>query len=80
MRKVFLFLFVSVLGISVSQQTQETPIINDVLLENVEALASVENNLPIYCEDSGSVTCPIAGEKVGAVYQGYNWEPDEETY
>ena len=40
MQKVFLILFVGVLGIWVSQQTQKTPIVDDVLLENVEALAS----------------------------------------
>ena len=33
-------MFVGVLGIWVSQQTQKTPIVDDVLLENVEALAS----------------------------------------
>lgn len=40
MQKVFLILFVGVLGIWVSQQTQKTPIVDDVLLENVDALAS----------------------------------------
>lgn len=33
-------MFVGVLGIWVSQQTQKTPIVDDVLLENVDALAS----------------------------------------
>ena len=40
MQKVFLILFVGVFGIWVSQQTQKTPIVDDVLLENVDALAS----------------------------------------
>lgn len=45
MQKVFLILFVGVLGIGVSQQTQKTPIVDDVLLENVEALANIVCNL-----------------------------------
>lgn len=80
MQKVLLILFVGVLGVCISRQTQGTPIINDVVLENVEALASTESGLPIYCEDSGGYSCPLNGEKFGFVYIGYSLEPDEETY
>lgn len=80
MKKVFLILFVGVLGIWTSLQPQETSVVEDVLLENVEALASVKNKLPIFCDDIGHVRCPITGEGAGTVYEGYNWEPDEETY
>ena len=80
MQKIFLFLFVGVLGVLISQQMQETPIVDDVLLENVEALANLENKLPTYCEDVGSVVCPITGKGTGAVYEGYSLEPDEENY
>ena len=80
MKKVFLILFVGVLGIWTSLQPQETSVVEDVLLKNVEALASAENSLPVICQDSGGFTCPINGDKYGFVYVGYNWEPDEETY
>lgn len=80
MQKVFLVLFVGVLGVFISRQTQDAPIVNDVVLENVEALASTEGGLPIYCEDSGSYSCPLNGDKFGFVYIGYSLEPDEETY
>lgn len=81
MRKVFLLLFMCALGTLIGSHVMKTStIVDGILLQNVEALASVDNNLPVFCEDSGQVTCPNAGEKVGAVYIGYNWEPDEETY
>ena len=53
MQKVFLILFVGVLGIWVSQQIQKTPIVDDVLLENVEALANGEVFDSILCRFSG---------------------------
>ena len=65
-------MFVGVLGFWVSQQTQETPIMNDVFLENVEALADMEMSGPTTCWLSGELTCPNNGEKVGEVYQGYS--------
>ena len=72
MQKVFLILFVGVLGIWVSQQIQKTPIVDDVLLENVEALANYEITLPTDCWSSGNVTCPGVGIKVEVVYEGYS--------
>ena len=80
MQKVFLILFVGVLGIYVNRQAQEAPVMNEVLLENVEALANIENTLPMSCEDSGGCTCPINGKKYAFVYEGYSLESDEETY
>ena len=45
MKKVFLVLFVVVLGIFIGSQTVNTlKVTNDVLLENVEALADIENS------------------------------------
>ena len=72
MQKFFLIFFVSVLGICFSRWTQETPNVNDVILENVEALASFENKLPMLCEGIGTVICPINGNEVAFVYQGYS--------
>lgn len=80
MRKIFLIFFVGVLGIWVSRQTQEVPMMNDVLLENVEALADIENKLPVYCRGIGTVVCPEIGQGVKLVYEGYSLDPDEETY
>lgn len=80
MQKVFLILFVGVLGVFISRQAHETPTVNDVILENVEALAGIENKLPMFCKDTGSVVCPGTGKEVRAVYEGYSLDPDEETY
>lgn len=44
MQKFFLIFFVGALGSFISQYLNETPIItNDIMLENVEALADLEN-------------------------------------
>lgn len=73
MQKVFLILFVGALGIFIGFRTMKTPTItNDLLLENVEALAEYENSLPIICDGSGSFSCPLNGEKYGYVYKGYS--------
>ena len=80
MQKSFLILFVGILGIWVSQQTKEIPTVNNVLLENVEALANPENKLPVFCTETGSVVCPGTGKGVETVYEGYSLDPDEETY
>ena len=80
MQKVFLIMFVGVLGLWIARQAQESSTINDVLLENVEALANFESTLPISCEDSGGCTCPINGKKYAFIYEGYSFVSDEETY
>lgn len=48
---------------------QET---NDLLLMNVEALASSEGDLPTYCVGKGSVDCPIKKVKVEYVMVGWS--------
>ena len=73
-------LFVGVLCFVVNRQAQKTPILNDVLLENAEALANSENVLPVNCVSTGLVICPNTGKGVGTVYEGYSLEPDEEIY
>ena len=72
MQKFFLIFFVIVLGICFSRLTQETPNVNDVILGNVEALASFENKLPVLCEGIGTVVCPNTGKGVAFVYIGYS--------
>ena len=73
MQKIFLVLFVGVLGVFIGQQVQGTPIVmNDVLLENVEALADTENSDPINCRGDGEITCPIDNRKCAFVFKGYS--------
>lgn len=84
MQKFILILFVGVLGIFVTNQTEEIPAVtNDVVLENVEALADVENsgsNMPIKCVMFGESDCPLGGVKVKYVIEGLSLGNDEETY
>ena len=53
---------------------------DDLFLRNVEALADEEFLGPTSCIYSGKYKCPINGEEVGFVYEGYGLTPDEETY
>ena len=81
MQKVFLILFVGVCGVFVERQMQGASTdMNDILLENVEALANAEIIPPTYCYGDGNYICPSNGKKCGFVYQGYSLTPDEEAY
>lgn len=51
---------------------------DDLLLMNVEALASGEGNVPIDCVGKGSVDCPGIGVKVEYVFKG--WSLDKDRY
>jgi len=72
MQKFFLILFVGILGISVCRQIQNTPNVNDVLLENVEALAQSEISEPMSCQGDGDVICPINNKNCAYVFLGYS--------
>ena len=81
MQKVFLIVCVCVLSALVAQKATEVqPVLDDVLMNNVEALAEMESEGPTDCWGSGNYTCPDYGVKVAFVYRGYCLEPDEETY
>lgn len=81
MQKVFLIVCVFGLSALVAQKATEVqPVLDNVLLNNVEALAEIESDDPIECWGSGDYICPDYGGKVGFVYKGYSLEPDEETY
>ena len=73
MQKFIFILFVSVLGVLVANQTVEkSVVINNVVLENVEALANTEVSGPIHCQGEGNVTCPISNKKFAYVLIGYS--------
>ena len=81
MQKVFFILGVCALGALVcSQSVGEQAVVKDVVLENVEALANVENRLPTSCEASGDVDCPLDDAKVLYVVESYSLDSNEETY
>lgn len=81
MRKGFLILFVAVLSSVILFRGKENLVMsNDVLLENVEALADNEGSLPMDCQMTGNVTCPRNGVKVEYVYENYSLSPNEEAY
>lgn len=75
MQKVLFVIGVFVLGAFMCCNTMNTkPMIDDLLLKNVEALADGENTAPppTVCDGTGNFTCPIFGEKVKYVVQGYS--------
>ena len=46
---------------------------DDLMLENVEALAAIEETVPLRCMGTGTVDCPLGG-KVRRVAIGYSLE------
>ena len=81
MQKFFLLVGVCGLSALVAQKARKVqPVLDNVLLKNVEALADLESDGPTRCFGNGNYTCPDNGIKVRAVYNGYSLEPDEETY
>ena len=81
MRKYLKFSVFVLLIACVFLQTKEKSIVtNELLLENVEALAYEEYEFPILCNWTGDITCPNGGEKVLDVYEMYSLDLDEETY
>lgn len=81
MQKILKFSVFVFLSVYVFLQTKEKPIVtNELLLENVEALAYEEYEFPILCNWTGDITCPNGGEKVLDVYELYSLDSDEETY
>lgn len=72
MQKFCLLLLVGFLSAYVFQKAQNTPCVNDVLLENIEALSNIESTLPIICQGSGEYSCPLNGDKYGFIYIGYS--------
>lgn len=81
MQKFLLIICVCLLGgITCWKSIASDSVADDLLLKNVEALAEWESELPTFCRFSGNYTCPIHGEQVGEVYEGYSLRTDEETY
>ena len=76
MQKLIFILIVSALAIWIGNKAKNTPIaMNDVVLENIEALVNGENGLPVICTSSGNYICPNFGENVGEIYIGYSLRP-----
>lgn len=81
MQRFLLILGVCFLGVFLFLRKESSKSVVDVLiLENVEALAAMQPTLPTYCRENGNLTCPLYGEKVGVIYEGYSIGPDEESY
>ena len=60
-------------AVSVFYAHADKQITNDLLLENVEALAAGEGT-PAYCLGIGCVDCPFINKKVYVVLSGYSLE------
>lgn len=76
-RKVFIAVTLCMAcAVSIGLNTEKKT--DSLLLMNIEALASGENNAPTTCFGSGSVDCPGMGVKVEYVMIG--WSLDEDLY
>ncbi len=50
-------------------ENSQKEVTNDLVLENVEALAGGEGEQQVLCVGSGSVVCPVTKQKVEYVFQ-----------
>lgn len=85
MQKVLWIVGVCALGTLVfGKSTKSNPVVDDLLLKNVEALADLENPEHYYesvkCLISGDSKCPNKGIKVKYIIEGLSLGEDEETY
>lgn len=62
--------FLSYLNIMCYYTKHSKERLDDLFLNNVEALATGEDNVPVHCYGSGSVDCP-SGAKVKFVISGF---------
>lgn len=74
MRKTFFTIFV-IAGVAImfGNLSNRDKLVNNLLLENVEALASGEGG-GIWCIGSGCTTCPSTGDKVAYTKEPFNLE------
>lgn len=85
MQKVLWIIGVCALGAFVSwKSAKSNPMVDELLLKNVEALADLENPDYYYesvkCLISGDSKCPNKGIKVKYIIEGLSLGEDEETY
>lgn len=73
MKKLLFFSILMMAVLSVNYSLKE-PRVNTLLLDNIEALAADEHDVPINCFGSGSVDCPATKVKVEYVATGYSLE------
>ena len=65
MKKLLFFSILMMAVLSVNYSLKE-PRVNTLLLDNIEALAADEQDVPTNCWGSGSVDCPVTKVKVNA--------------
>lgn len=84
MQKVLLVIGVCALGVLVSWKSAKfNPMVDELLLKNVEALADSEDSwghLPIDCIMLGDYKCPKDDQRVKYILEGLSLGEDEETY
>lgn len=84
MKKKVILLGVSLLLAGLSaivdlNESEEDNTLSPLLLQNVEALSSIENGGWIRCLMEGSIVCPITQEKV-YTYRYYGVDEEGELY
>ena len=73
LKKLLFFSILIMAVLSVNYSLKE-PRVNTLLLDNIEALAADEQDVPTNCWGSGSVDCPVTKVKVEYVATGYSLE------
>lgn len=73
MRKKFIYFILCLIGIvgmysSISEKKQA----EDILLQNIEALATDESDVPKVCAGYGCLDCPVGNKKVKYIITGWS--------
>ena len=74
MKKLISLLFIGVIAAVAYWARPAQAELNNLLLENIEALAAGEGSETVRCVGTGSVDCPVDKLKAYAVYGGYSLE------
>lgn len=75
MKKLIFLLSVGAMAAIIYFTRPDGTELNNLLLENVEALAAGEGSSAVHCVGTGSVDCPRNSSKVYVVFSGYSLEP-----
>lgn len=71
MKRKFIYLVLSLIGIAgVYSSISEKKQAEDILLQNIEALAAGESDIPKSCAGYGCLDCPVGHKKVKYIITG----------
>lgn len=73
MKRKFIYLVFGLIGIAgIYNSISEKKQVEDILLQNIEALAADESDVPKACAGYGCLDCPVGNKKVKYIITGWS--------